>query len=146
NELLESTVAFAAAESNDRGVSVAIAPDGNLDLNGAQAAALREALGNLVLNAVQACDRGGRVEMRATTTAESLSIEVSDDGPGIPPEAQPRVFEPFYSTKSRGSGLGLSIVQRRVVELGGAVELESPIAEGHGTRFKLTMPIEQERE
>lgn len=143
DELLESTVAFAAAESAERGVSIAVSPDGELQLSGTQAGALREALSNLVLNAVQACDRGGSVEMRATATKSSLSVEVSDNGPGIPPDAQPRVFEPFYSTKSRGTGLGLAIVQRRIVELGGAVKLESPVAEGHGTRFTVTVPVDE---
>src|SRR5262249_34148398 len=61
DELLESTVAFAAAESAERGVSIAVSPDGELQLSGTQAGALREALSNLVLNAVQACDRGGSV-------------------------------------------------------------------------------------
>jgi signal transduction histidine kinase len=80
--------------------------------------------------------------IRKTNNASAtLTLTVTDSGPGIPADAQQRVFEPFYSTKSRGTGLGLAIVQRRVVEMGGSVELTSPIEEGHGTRFRLIVPL-----
>ena len=108
-----------------------------------------------MLNAVQATEAGGEVKIRATVRAAAadprmratdlaeatLTLTVTDSGPGIPPDVQQRVFEPFYSTKSRGTGLGLAIVQRRVVEIGGSVELISPVEDGHGTRFRLIVPL-----
>jgi len=108
-----------------------------------------------VLNAVQAIEAGGEVTIQADVQtmapaarvssadlASTLTLTVTDTGPGIPGDAQQRVFEPFYSTKSRGTGLGLAIVQRRVVELGGSVELTSPV-EGsrQGARFRLIVPV-----
>jgi len=145
-ELLDSTIAFSAAEAGDRQVTLAVEAPAfhngqNLSLEGARAGALREALSNLVLNAVQACAAGGNVKVRITSSATDLTLEVEDNGPGIPPEAQVKVFEPFFSTKSRGTGLGLAIVQRRLAEIGGRLELTSPVADGHGTLFRIVLPI-----
>lgn len=141
SELLDQTVAFARAEANDRGVSLAVESNGEVVLAGGEAGALREALSNLVLNGVQACDPGCTVTITARS-GPGLTLEVTDDGAGIPEASQGKVFEPFYSTKSRGTGLGLAIVQRRIVELGGTLELTSPLASGRGTRFRLTLPRE----
>jgi two-component system sensor histidine kinase FlrB len=107
------------------------------------------------LNAVQAAEAGGEVVIQASVqtagadlrnqsidfATPTLTLTVTDSGPGIPAEAQQRVFEPFYSTKSRGTGLGLAIVQRRAVELGGSVELSSPVQDGHGARFQVVIPL-----
>jgi signal transduction histidine kinase len=149
-ELIDSTLALITPEAKEQGVSITTELTDGVTLTGAQAGALREALSNLVLNAVQAMDTGGKVAIRAAVESvrqarhegARLILTVTDDGPGISAEAQQKVFEPFYSTKSRGTGLGLAIVQRRAVELGGAVELISPVAGGRGTQFRLTVPME----
>ncbi|MEN3334622.1 MAG: hypothetical protein V7641_3987 [Blastocatellia bacterium] len=147
-DLLNSTVALITTEAKAHGVVIKINHAGDVTLTGAQAGALREALSNLVINAVQAMDDGGAVTIqahvetarRAKQDASRLIFTVTDTGPGIPVEGQQKVFEPFYSTKSRGTGLGLAIVQRRAVELGGIVELISPVIDGHGTQFRLSVP------
>jgi signal transduction histidine kinase len=147
SDLLDATVTLARSEAEARGVELIVDSRCDLMLDGGQAGALREALSNIVLNAVQASETGGEVriqagvENRVSETPDSLSLTVTDAGPGIPPDAQPRVFEPFYSTKSRGAGLGLAIVQRRIAELGGSVELTSPVEDSHGTRFRLIVPL-----
>jgi two-component system sensor histidine kinase HydH len=148
-ELMDSTVALITPEAKAQGVSITTELPGEATLSGVQAGALREALSNLVLNAVQAMDTGGAVTIRAQVEAAwrgrreiaRLIVTVTDNGPGIAAEAQQKVFEPFYSTKSRGTGLGLAIVQRRAVELGGAVELISPVSNGRGTQFRLIVPL-----
>jgi len=152
-ELISSTMTFASGEAKERDVDLIVESECDVTLTGVQAGALREALSNLVLNAIQATDPGGEVKIHASLEAAHanqrgripaastmLILAVTDTGPGISPESQQRVFEPFYSTKSRGTGLGLAIVQRRVVELGGTVELTSPVENHSGTRFRVIVP------
>jgi len=154
-DLITATVTLAGNEAKARGVDLEVESITDVTLTGAQGGALREALSNLVLNAVQATEAGCEVKIDATVQtaaadprsgptdpgAATLILTVTDSGPGIPADAQQRVFEPFYSTKSRGTGLGLAIVQRRIVEIGGSVELTSPVVDGHGTRFRLIVPL-----
>jgi len=153
-ELISATMTFASGEAKERQVDLIVESEfDDVTLTGVQAGALREALSNLVMNAIQATDPGGEVKIQASIEAAHanqrgripaastmLILAVTDTGPGISIESQQRVFEPFYSTKSRGTGLGLAIVQRRVVELGGAVELTSPVNNGSGTRFRVVVP------
>ena len=155
SDLINATVTLAGGEAKERGVDVKVESIIDVTLTGVQGGALREALSNLVLNAVQATEAGGEVKIQTTVQTAAadprvrqtdlatamLTVTVTDTGPGIPAEAQQRVFEPFYSTKSRGTGLGLAIVQRRVVEVGGSVELSSPAQDNHGTRFRLVVPL-----
>jgi signal transduction histidine kinase len=155
SDLIAATVTLAGNEAKERGVDLEVESSNDVTLTGAQGAALREALSNLVLNAVQATEADGEVKIQAmiqTAAADprsgptdlgaaTLTLTVTDSGPGVPADAQQRVFEPFYSTKSRGTGLGLAIVQRRIVEIGGSVELTSPVDDGHGTRFRLIVPL-----
>ena len=83
----------------------------------------------------------GRATLRGRDADRRLVLSITDTGSGIPEESQRRIFEPFYTTKARGTGLGLAIVQRRIAEIGGVVELTSPVEGGHGTRFRLVVPL-----
>src|SRR5450756_810577 len=80
---------------------------------------------------VQASPRGGRVTLRHRRQGGRCLIEVSDQGPGIPPDARARIFEPFFTTKDRGTGLGLAISQRIIAAHQG--EIRIPSREGGGT-------------
>ncbi len=141
-DLIDSTLALLGNEARERGIALSAEIKSDVTLTGAQASALREALSNLIVNALQANERDGKVEVEASVDAsEKLIISVTDTGPGISPESQRRVFEPFYTTKARGTGLGLAIVQRRVAEMNGTLDLTSPVADGHGTRFRLIVPV-----
>jgi signal transduction histidine kinase len=131
------------AEIRDIHVEGAVEPT-TLELD-ADEKRLHQVLGNLVANAVRHSPRGGRVLVRATALNDLTRLEVSDDGPGIPPEEAERVFERFYrsdqarSSKDGGSGLGLSIA-RWIVDLhGGRIRAEQ--VEPHGCR----MVVELER-
>ena len=145
-EMIASIIDLFGKEAADLGVRLRVESCCDVTIDGAQSAAVREALGNLALNAIQATDRGGEVVIESNLIDENadcaaLILSVRDTGPGITEEAQARIFEPFYTTKARGTGLGLAIVRRRALELGGAIEIESPVADGHGTRFTLTVPL-----
>lgn len=98
---------------------------------------------NLVVNALDATGRGGKVAVELARRDGQALIQVEDDGEGIPTELRERVMQPFFTTKTQGTGLGLAIVARRVNEAGGKLELESPAANGRGTRFKVWLPLRE---
>ena len=99
---------------------------------------LKLAVGNLVQNAIQASAPGQEVELRAADREEDVLILVSDTGQGIQPEHLENVFNPFFTTKPEGVGLGLAIVSKIVDEHGGHVTVFSE--PGRGTRFEITLP------
>jgi PAS domain S-box-containing protein len=102
-------------------------------------ASLREALTNLVFNALDAMPGGGDLALSLSVSAEHVVVEVTDSGVGMPPEVAARVFEPFFTTKGeRGTGLGLAMVYGIVERHAGRVEVESNV--GRGTTFRLTLP------
>jgi len=98
-------------------------------------------ISNVMINAIEAVDRGGHVRMRIVPNGASCDLEIEDDGPGIAAGTQERMLQPFFTTKPRGTGLGLAIVQRRLEEISGKLEAESPVESGRGTRFRLTFPL-----
>lgn len=105
---------------------------------------IKQALLNLMINAVQAMEQGGELLIRLSTQRRRAIIEVIDTGPGMPPDVLGRIFDVYYSTKKQGSGLGLPTTRRIIQEHGGTVRVESEV--GKGTRFTLALPFaEQER-
>jgi signal transduction histidine kinase/CheY-like chemotaxis protein len=104
-------------------------------------ASLREALTNLVLNAVDALPDGGTIRLCARSLGEAIEIGVADSGVGIPLERQAKIFEPFYTTKgARGTGLGLAMVFGIVERHRGTIGVDS--APGRGTTFTLRLPAQ----
>jgi signal transduction histidine kinase len=105
---------------------------------------LNQVLTNLVQNAIEAAPEGdGRVRVRGALEGEQVVLSVSDNGPGIPPEVQARLFTPFFTTKGpgRGMGLGLTIARRVVQSLGGSLSLSSQ--PGAGAEFVVRLPRRQ---
>lgn len=104
----------------------------------------KQVLWNLMLNAAQAIPERGRVTIRATMDGEDLVLDVQDTGVGIPAGAQRRVFDPFFTTRVGGTGLGLATVHRIVTAHGGRIGISS--LEGEGTTFHLRFPAGEPRE
>jgi two-component system phosphate regulon sensor histidine kinase PhoR len=110
----------------------------------ADADALRQVLDNLVDNAIKYTPNGGRITVRWSVAADTVSFEVEDTGIGIPAADLPRVFERFYrvdKARSRavgGTGLGLAIVKHLVQAMKGQVRVHSTV--GKGTTFRVTLP------
>jgi signal transduction histidine kinase len=102
------------------------------------ASTLRRAMLNLVQNALDAMPQGGTLTLAGQRTATHVQLQVRDTGSGIPTERLAQIFEPLYTTKPGGSGLGLYIVQEIVAAHGGALTVES--ARGGGTTFTVTLP------
>jgi PAS domain S-box-containing protein len=100
---------------------------------------LRRTVVNLVQNALEAMSPGGTVTIAGQRTATHVLLQVRDTGNGIPADLLPQIFEPLYTTKPGGTGLGLYIVQEIVAAHGGGVTVES--VAGQGTTFTLTLPV-----
>jgi PAS domain S-box-containing protein len=100
---------------------------------------IRATILNLVLNAVQAMAGHGRISVRLGQSDNFATIEVRDNGPGIPVEIRNQVFEPFFTTKARGGGLGLPIARRTAELHGGSLALECP--DGGGTVVTIKLPL-----
>ena len=133
----------ASSSSDERTSYVKASGAASEELDGAAAASLRDALTNLLLNALHATPAGGRVSFSADAVGGRLTVAVADTGPGVAPEQRERIWEPFYTTKQRGTGLGLAIVRKRVEEVGGSARLAPP-KPGEGACFELTMPLKQQ--
>lgn len=101
---------------------------------------LGNAIGNLVLNALDAMPQGGRLLLRAGRENGRAVIEVRDSGQGLSEEEQRRLFTPYYTTKKHGTGLGLAIVQSVVADHGGRITVDS--APDRGTRFRIELPLQ----
>jgi signal transduction histidine kinase len=103
---------------------------------------MQQALRNLIGNGVEVMPQSGAVKVR-TAMAEGgyVVIEIGDTGPGIPPEIRDKIFSAFFTTKARGTGLGLAVVKKVMDRHGGRVELDSAV--GQGTTFRLFIPVAQ---
>ncbi len=102
---------------------------------------LQQVFLNLFLNARDAMEHGGTLQVRAWAGDSGIRVEVADTGPGIPPEDLPRIYDPFFTTKGarRGTGLGLSITYGIVRDHGGVIEADSRPQQG--ARFRLEFPV-----
>jgi len=139
-DLLRETVRLVQKEAERRNVSLDLKIDGTTPPVSADAESLRSAILNLVLNGFQAMPEGGRLRLNLSREGESVVVEITDTGEGIPEEHREHVFDFAYTTREGGNGLGLAIVHHCVVEEhGGQVSLESK--PGQGTRVRMAIPV-----
>ena len=95
-----------------------------------------------MINAIQAVERKGRVEVSAAVTDGMVCVAVSDNGPGIPPEKLASIFDPYFTTKAEGSGLGLWIAQQIVTAHGGSLQAQNGPA--GGAVLTMRLPLKRE--
>ena len=100
---------------------------------------INQVLGNLVTNAYQAMPDGGSLVFAAQVDNGSVSLSITDTGVGIPPEHLDKIFEPLFTTKTNGIGLGLAISKSLLEANGGRIEVDSQI--GGGAVFRLYLPV-----
>jgi len=143
NDVVEKTLELLRPEVENRGITVKTKLARGLTVTPVDATQLQQVLVNLVKNAAQAMTTGGTLTLQTGENGDGVWVSVTDTGGGIPQEQINRIFEPFYTTKKKGSGLGLMIVQRIVRAHNGRVELESNV--GRGTTFKVWLPLHERK-
>ncbi|MGD2109680.1 MAG: ATP-binding protein [Phycisphaerae bacterium] len=138
NKIVARLATFIEPEAKSRGIEVKLSladqplvcpVDDNL---------LRQALLNIIINAREAMPRGGVLRLATGTRGDQAIVAISDTGVGIAPDDHDRILRPFFSTKVRGSGLGLSVTQRIIHEHRGSLSFQSN--PGQGTTFTIVLP------
>jgi two-component system, sporulation sensor kinase E len=142
-DVLQQTLEFLKHEIRDRDILVEVevaedVPHASLDRN-----QIKQAFFNIIRNAMQAMANGGLLKIAVTCNDRFVIVSFTDTGPGIPPENLGSLFEPYFTTKSEGTGLGLMIVQRIVRDHGGEIEVRSE--PNKGTTFTLFLPRDERR-
>ncbi|MBL8726238.1 MAG: two-component sensor histidine kinase [Planctomycetes bacterium] len=137
NRKLADLIAFHEVELRDRGLHLRFYPGGDLGAVPLDWDHVQAAVVNLLRNAADATPAGGEVLVSTARDGAFALVRVTDTGAGIPADLQPRVFEPYFSTKKTGTGLGLPTARRVAAEHGGSLELQSTV--GVGTQFTLRL-------
>jgi PAS domain S-box-containing protein len=143
NDIVHETLTLLQREIHDRDILVEEELSDSLPQSMVDRAQLKQAFYNLIRNALQAMRAGGILRIRTEASDSHVVISFIDTGHGISIEEVGRIFEPYYTTKTEGSGLGLMIVQRIVREHGGTIDVESDV--GHGTIVRIKLPIHERR-
>jgi signal transduction histidine kinase len=128
-------------EAEPGGIALAFSGTNGAYEVAASSETVNDILSNVVLNAIEAVGRGGSVRLGLHCEQRACTVAVEDDGPGIPAALKEKILQPFFTTKARGTGLGLAIVVRRLEEIGGKLEIDSPIREDRGSRFRVILPL-----
>jgi two-component system, sporulation sensor kinase E len=143
NEVVSKTLDLLAPELENRGLHVKTRLARELPIAPIDPTQIQQVLVNLIKNAMQAMTHGGTLTLQTGQGADGIWVSVTDTGGGIPHDQINRIFEPFYTTKRKGTGLGLMIVQRIVRAHGGRIELESQV--GRGTSFRIWLPLHERK-
>jgi two-component system, sporulation sensor kinase E len=143
NDVVDKTLELLQPELENRGLTVKTKRARQLAATMIDTTQMQQVLVNLIKNAMQAMSRGGTLTLQTGEGSDGVWVSVADTGGGIPQEQIARIFEPFYTTKKKGSGLGLMIVQRIVRAHGGKIEVESHV--GQGTTFRIWLPLHERK-
>jgi PAS domain S-box-containing protein len=143
NKLITNILSFLQEELAERKVEVKVELDEHLPEVMLDERYMKQALLNLVKNALEAMPEGGRLTVRTGVADRRITVSVADTGVGMSEDAKARIFEPYFTTKPTGTGLGLMLVYQTVQGHGGEIMFESQA--GAGTTFTITLPLAGER-
>jgi two-component system, sporulation sensor kinase E len=143
NDVVHKTLELLKPELDNRGLNLRTRLAHQLPATPIDPTQVQQVLVNLIKNALQAMTKGGTLTLQTGEGTQGVWVSVGDTGGGIPQEQINRIFEPFYTTKKKGTGLGLMIVQRIVRAHGGRIELESQV--GRGTTFRIWLPLHERK-
>lgn len=139
-ELASQTIAMLSTQAGKQGVTLLAKPDSESVIARCDKEQITQVLLNLVLNAIQIIGAGGRIEVSVRQDTHHAVLEVADNGPGITPELAERVFDPFFTQRSGGVGLGLAVVRQIVLAHHGEIGVHRS-AMG-GALFRVRLPLE----
>jgi PAS domain S-box-containing protein len=143
NDVVEKVLEVLRPELDNRGLNIRTRLARQIPITPIDPTQIQQVLLNLIKNAMQAMTKGGALTLQTGEGSDGVWVSVADTGGGIPQEQLNRIFEPFYTTKKKGTGLGLMIVQRIVRAHGGRIELESQV--GRGTLFRIWLPLHERK-
>jgi two-component system, NtrC family, sensor kinase len=139
NTTIEQAVLLARQQVLTKPIQILFEPNPSLPLIEHDPALIQQVVLNLVLNGIQAISGAGQVRVGLQEEAGFIVVQVTDTGRGISPEALPRIFKPFFTTRSEGTGLGLSLANSIMQSHGGRIEVSSTA--GKGTQFRVWLPV-----
>jgi signal transduction histidine kinase len=139
NDQVEMVLRAYQAQADADGIDIKRYLDSDLPAILLHSDSLQAALMNLVKNALEAMQRGGQLMVRTYTTRKSVALDLIDTGSGVDDNTVLHMFEPFYSTKDGGSGLGLPTARKIIEAHGGRISVQSET--GRGTKFTLEFPL-----
>ncbi len=139
--LCEEVTRVLSAHPAPEGIEVNSTVPADLPAVLADSRQVRQALASLIVNAYQAMARGGRLTIAAHQSPDCVEVSITDTGPGIPEANLDKIFEPLFSTKARGVGLGLPMCRNLVEANGGTVSVQTRL--GQGCAFTVTLPLAQ---
>jgi signal transduction histidine kinase len=139
NELLEDLVDFFLPQAQQQKAKVRLRRADGLLVAPVDPRLIKQAVLNLMINALQAMPEGGELILSASREDGAALIDIIDTGKGIPPEAIDKIFQAYYTSKKGGTGLGLAMTQRIVKEHGGQLTVKSEV--GKGSNFQLRLPL-----
>jgi signal transduction histidine kinase len=137
--LLEETVALVRPQADEQHVDVDFEQEGGGALVQGDAERLKSCMFNIAINALQSMPAGGHLSARAERIDGYVAVSISDTGVGISEESLGKIFEPYFSTKQAGFGLGLAVTKKIIEEHKGSVDVSSRL--DHGTTFTLRLPV-----
>lgn len=137
--LTREVAAFVRREMEEAGIELVLEVQGELPLVSADEAQIRQSMLNLLRNAREAMQGGGRIDVSVRREGDGLVVRIADRGEGVPEDVRARMFDAFYSTKERGTGLGLPLTQQIVLAHRGSIRCED--REGGGAVFVITFPV-----
>ena len=139
SELLEEMVALARPQAEAAGIRVILEDDSGGAPVRVDRDLFKQAVLNVVVNAIEAMPHGGELRLACHSSASTAEIRISDSGPGIPPALSEKIFRLYFTTKEKGSGIGLAMTFRMVQLHDGTIEFSSQ--PGKGTTFTLRIPV-----
>lgn len=155
HDVLEKSASLVQEQLKTSGLELVLKLDETRDLIQGDAGLLHQVFVNFYLNAIDAMEDGGQLTIQTRNVGQAVlfeprevesnwvQIEVSDTGKGICREEQQKIFDPFYTSKSEGTGLGLSVAYNIIQEHGGSIDLSSQV--GKGTTFSILLPVSAEQ-